>query len=150
MRDCEPTRAFDHLWLEKWLAMRQRGAYSDQPSLKGVLADSDIHYQVLDNRFNAQIAERPSICLEQVVVWHIYASQNDHSELDVPRTTLDKALARCRANGRLTPDVIEELRQWPYLWTTPTVLDRWFVRRRVLSKENLASDSASRYWLAVN
>jgi hypothetical protein len=150
LRDCEPTRAFARLWHEKWLARSRRGGYTDQPSLNSALADSGIDYGVLGNRFNAQIAERPSVCLEPVAVWHIYASQNDHAELDVPRTILDEAIARFRANGRLTDDVIRKLRRWPYPWPTPTVLDRWFVRRRVLSKDNLASDSASRYWLAGN
>jgi hypothetical protein len=150
LRDCGPTRDFGRLWHEKWLARSCRGGYTDQQSLNSALADSGIDYEVLSNRFNAQIAERPSVCLDRVAVWHIYASQNDHAGLDVPKTILDEAIARFRDEGRLTPNVIGKLCRWPYPWRTPTVLDRWFVRHRVLSKDRLAWDSASRYWLAGN
>ncbi len=148
LRDCEPTRRFGLLWHEKWLAWTRRGRHTDQPSLNSALADSGIDYEVLADRFNAQIGGRPRLCREPVAVWHIYFSQNESSDLLVPKTILDEAIARFRADGRLSPDAIRNLRQWPYPWRTPTWLDRWYVRRFVQDKDNMPGDSASRYWLA--
>jgi hypothetical protein len=148
LRDCESTRRFACLWHEKWLACSLRGNYRDQPSLNSALADSGINYQLLDNRFNGQVVGRPSICREPVAVWHLYSSESDRTVIAVPKTMLDEAVARFRADGCLTSDTVRELSRWPYPWRTPTALDRWFVSRRVLSKESLTWDSASRYWLA--
>jgi hypothetical protein len=161
LRDCEPTRQFARLWHEKWLAWSRRGrdqpslnsalakyGYADQPSLNSALADSGIDYEVLGNRFNSQVNERPSIAREPAAVWHFNFGQSGFAGGNFPKSVLDEAIARFRAEGHLTPDVIRELRQWPYPWRTPTVLDRWYVRRFVVSKDNLAWDSASRYWLA--
>jgi hypothetical protein len=147
LRDCEPTRRFGVLWHDKWLAWSRLGRHTDQQALNSALTDSGIDYSVLDYRFNGQLNGRPSICRGPVSVWHFYASQSDR-HLDVPRTVQDEAIARFRAQGRLTPDVINELRRWPYPWQTPTVLDRWFVRRFVLCKDNLSGDCIARYWLA--
>ncbi len=147
LRDCEPTRRFTSLWHEKWLACCPRADENDQTSLNSALADSGIDYEVLGNRFNAQVNWRPSICRESVAVWHFYSSQNDW-DVKVPMTILDEAIARFRAEGRLTPQVIRELREWPYPWRTPTMLDRWFVRHHVVRKDTLPGESASRYWLA--
>jgi len=148
LRDCAPTRRFATLWHEKWLAWSRRGRYTDQPSLNSALADSEIDYEVLGNRFNAQVNHRPSVGLEPVAVWHMYSSQNESSDLFVPKTILDEAITRFRAEGRLSPNVIRELRRWPYPWRTPTWLDRWYVRRFVLDRDNLPGYSASRHWLA--
>jgi hypothetical protein len=148
LRDCEPTRRFACLWHEKWLAWSRRGDHRDQPSLNSALADSGIDYELLGDRFNGQVAGRPGICREPVAVWHLYSSESDRAVLAVPKTMLDEAIAHFRAEGCLTADVVRELCQWPYPWRTPTVLDRWFVRRRVLCKDSLSWDSASRYWLA--
>jgi len=61
---------------------------------------------------------------------------------------MDEAVTCFRANSRLSPDAIRELRAWPYPWRTPTMPDRWFVRRRVLSRDDLAGHTAARSWLA--
>jgi hypothetical protein len=149
LRDCEPTRRFAHLWHEKWLAWSRRGRHTDQPALNSALSDSGIDYEVLGNRFNGQVTQRPSVGRERVAVWHFYCSEKNNTEIDIPKTILDEAIARFRAKGRLTPEVIRGMCQWSYPWRTPTVLDRWFVERFVLSKDNvLSADSASRYWLA--
>jgi len=147
LRDCEPTRRFGVLWHEKWLAWSRLGRHTDQQALNSALTDSGINYAVLDGRFNGQFNGRPSICREPAAVWHFYSSQGER-HLDVPKTIQDEAIARFRAEGRLTPEVIRELRRRPYPWRTPTVLDRWFVRRFVVCKDHLSADSVSRYWLA--
>ena len=162
LRDCEPTHRFARLWHEKWLAWSGRGKYTDQPalnidlvghadqpSLNSALADSAINYKVLGKRFNSQINERPSISLERAAVWHFNFSQSGLLG-GLPKSLLDEAIARFRTKGQLTPEVIRKLRQWPYPWRTPTVLDLWFVRRYVVCKDDLAMDSAARYWLAGN
>jgi len=150
LRDSEPTRRFASLWHEKWLAWSRKGRHTDQPALNSALADSGIDYEVLGNRFNAQVNHRPSVGLEPVAVWHFMTSQKECPGLDVPKTIQDEAIARLRAEGRLTPSVIQELRRWPYPWRTPTLLDRWVVRRYVMSHDVLYGESASRYWLAGN
>jgi hypothetical protein len=148
MRDCEPTRRFARLWHEKWKDWSRRGRHTDQQSLNSALADSGIEYGVLENRFNAQVNGRPSLCLEPVAVWHLYSSHHDNEVMGVPTTILDEAITRFRSEGRLTPDVIHELSQWPFPWRTPWVLDRWFVKRFVIRRNNLPWDGAARYWLA--
>ncbi len=70
------------------------------------------------------------------------------SKLLIPKTILDEAIARFRAQGRLSPEMIREMREWPYPWYTPTALDRWYVRHYVLCKKDLGPFSASSYWLA--
>jgi len=148
LRDCEPTRRFARLWHEKWLDRSRQGRHTDQQSLNSALADSGIDYEVFGYRFNGQINGRPSICLEPVAVWHLYSSHQDNAKMGVPRTLLDEAIARFRAEGRLTPDVMRELSQWPFPWCTPTALDRWFVSRYVACRNDLPWDGAPRYWLA--
>jgi hypothetical protein len=148
LRDCEPTHRFACEWHEKWLAWSRRGKHTDQQSLNSALADSGVQYKLLGNRFNGQVTQRPSVGLEPVAVWHFYFAQSDATDFDFPRTILDEAIARFRSSGRLTPEVIRELRGWPYPWRTPTILDRWFVRSRVLRRDTLPWNSASRCWLA--
>jgi hypothetical protein len=148
LRDREPTHRFARLWHEKWLAWSRRGRHTDQQSLNSALADCGVDYEVLGSRFNAQVHVRPRLCLEPVAVWHFSCSHGSRNGMAIPRTMLDEAIARFRAEGCLSPAVIRELRQWPYPWHTPTMLDRWFVRHHVLSKDDLPEHSASRYWLA--
>ncbi len=148
LRDCEPTHQFARLWHNKWLAWSSRGRYTDQPSLNSALAESGIDYAVLGNRFNGQVAHRPGLCREPVAVWHYYVSQSSDPDLLVPKTILDEAIAHFRAQGRLTPEMIREMREWPYPWYTPTALDRWYVRHYVLCKKDIGPFSSSRYWLA--
>jgi len=148
LRDCEPTQRFSCLWHEKWLAWSRRGKHTDQPSLNSALADSGIEYHLLGNRFNGQVTQRPSVGREPVAVWHFYFAQSGVTDYDFPNTILDEAIDRFRASGRLTPEVVRELRGWPYPWRTLTMLDRWFVRSRVLCRDTLPWDSASRCWLA--
>ncbi len=148
LRDCEQTRCFSDLWHEKWLAWSLRGRHTDQPSLNSALADSGIDYEVLGSRFNGQVNQRPSLCREPVAVWHFYFSQSEIPNQYHPRTMMDEAITCFRANGRLSPDAIRELRAWPYPWRTPTMLDRCFVRRRVVSRDDLAGHTAARCWLA--
>ena len=148
LRDCEPTHNFARLWHDKWRAWSSRGRHADQQSLNSALAESGIDYAVLGNRFNGQVNQRPSLCLEPIAVWHYYSSQNGVPGLVIPRTILHEAIARFRAKGRLTPDMIREMRQWPYPWYTPTALDRWYVKRFVWCKNDIGFESSSRYWLA--
>ncbi len=148
LRDCEPTQRFACLWHEKWLAWSRRGKHTDQQSLNSALGDSGIDYEVLGNRFNGQVCHRPSVAREPVAVWHFYSSRDDLAGDYAPKTVLDEAITRFHDIGRLTPDVIRELRGWPYPWRTPTLLDRWFVRHRVLSRDDLPGHTAARYWLA--
>ncbi len=129
LRDCEQTRCFSDLWHEKWLAWSLRGRHTDQPSLNSALADSGIDYEVLGSRFNGQVNQRPSLCREPVAVWHFYFSQSEIPNQYHPRTMMDEAITCFRADGRLSPDAIRELRAWPYPWRTPTMLDRCFVRK---------------------
>src|SRR4051794_14367630 len=86
LRDSDPARRFCQLWHEKWLAWTRRGRYTDQPSLNSALTDSGVDYEILPDRFNAQIGGKPSLCREPVAVWHIYTSQNESTELVPPRT----------------------------------------------------------------
>ena len=148
LRDCETTRRFGGLWHNKWLELTRHGQYRDQPSLNSALTDSGIDFDLLDSRFNGQINERPNLAATPVAIWHFYYSQSGCPDYQVPKTMLDEAIARFHDTGRLTVDDVREISQWPYPWRTPTVLDRWFVRRRVLHRDDLPPYSTARYWLA--
>ena len=109
----------------------------DQQSLNSALADSGIDYEVLAAASTPRCTGGPAYVREPVAVWHFYSSHRDRNGTEIPKTMLDEAIARFRAEGRLTPDVIRELSRWPYPWRTPTMLDRWFVRHHVLSQGSL-------------
>lgn len=136
--------AFCKLWHQKWQkCIITVGQHYDQPSLNSAISESQIKFNWLDHRFNAQVHARPHTAWD-AAIWHIYLSGHHVS----PKTVLDQALEKLQSKRLASSMEIAKLCRRDHPWVVNNLFDWLAVNSLKKGQDILNSDRWERLWLA--
>ena len=142
--DHPDTHKFSQLWHQKWLTSAEKsGSFRDQPSLNSAIADSDISFEWLPHRFNAQIDVRP-VKAPDAIIWHLYTSNG----VLAMKTIFDQYISYLQDGRNITLEQIKYLCQRYHPWQIKNPVDYWVVQKLLSQPQFIGSACVERLWMS--
>ena len=123
--DSDAAHRFGEDWHRKWLEFHGRGiGHRDQPAFNSALVTVRPRFDVLPNRFNAQV-KAPNESLDGAVIWHYFASMEA-----APTTTFELMVRRLLRGEPLDTQGVEDMIRSSHPWRRDRLL--WVNRAKTL------------------
>jgi hypothetical protein len=140
--DSPKAYQFAESWHKKWLEVRNStNSYRDQPALNASLKEINPKFQILEDKYNAQIKINAAVAWD-AVIWHYYSSVNLRID-----TSFDDLAVKLSNQNVLQLNKVRSMVKRKYPWRRDYFID-FLIAKKIKRQGNLSGFDQT--WLQGN